>query len=79
MTNIFFKFDFPPISLILEAKKFSTKSSCYAKLDYKGFLAPWQNSEKSNDPISRKHPDSCKEANMDRPYFMGSFHLLPWV
>ena len=30
------------------------------------FLAPCQNSEKSNDPISRRHPDRYQEARMDR-------------
>ena len=44
-----------------------------------GFLAPCQNSEKSNDPISRKQPVRCEEAKMDRPYFIGSFQPPLWV
>ena len=42
-----------------------------------GFLALCQTSEKSNDPIPRKHPDRCQEGMIDRPYFIGRFWLLP--
>ena len=37
----------------------------------------WQNSEKSHDQIPRKQPERCLEGRMDRPYYIGSFQLLP--
>ena len=46
------------------------------------FLAPCQNSEKTNDTIPRKHPDRRKDGRMDKrmeeqtPYFKGPFQLL---
>ena len=80
MTKLFFKFKKPyfwhfwPIFPILGAKKVFHEIKLLCATSY-GFLAPCQNSEKSNDPISRKHPDS-QEARMHRPYFIGSFQLL---
>ena len=38
-----------------------------------------QNSEKSNDPIPRKHPDRWQDGRMDRLYFTGSFQLPPGI
>ena len=32
-----------------------------------GFLAPCQNSDKSNDPIPRKHPDRWQEEGWTDP------------
>ena len=40
-----------------------------------GFLAPYQNSEKTNDTIPRKGPDR----RTDRPYFIEPFRLSPGV
>ena len=40
------------------------------------FIAPWQNPEKSNDQIPRKHADRPYD-RMDRPYSIGSFRLTP--
>ena len=63
MTKFFFKFKksyfwhfFGPFPKFWGQKKFFQKIglSCTTS---KGFLAPCQNSEKSNDPIPRKHPD----------------------
>ena len=45
----------------------------------KGFLAPRQNSERSNDPIPRKLPDRGQEGRMEKPCFIGSFQLQPGV
>ena len=43
------------------------------------FSSTYQISEKYNYPISRKHPDRCQGAGIDRAYFIGSFQLLPVV
>ena len=42
------------------------------------FLAPRQNSEKFNDPISGKHPDRCQEAKMDRPLIEDPSSYRQW-
>ena len=83
MTKFLFKFNqkrlyFWPIAPILGAKKtfFSQKLwLCHAQLH----LEPCQNSEKSNDPIPRKHPDRWHNRRTNRSYFTGSFQLLPGV
>ena len=36
-----------------------------------------KNSEKPNDPIPIKHLDRQHDGKMDKPYFIGSFWLLP--
>ena len=43
------------------------------------FLAPCQSSEKSNDPIPRKHSDRQQERRTDRLYFTRPFLLPPGV
>ena len=76
MTKFFFKFKKPIFGPLPQfwGQSFSKKIglSCTTS---KGFLASWQNPEKSNDQIPRK--DRCQEARMDRSYFTGSFQLLP--
>ena len=43
-------------------------------------MAPCQNSEKSNDPIPRKHPRNCQVGKMDRPYFIELSQLeVSWI
>ena len=60
--QFFFKFKKPnfrhffPISLIFWEKEFPPKIGLSCTTSY-GSLAPCKNSEKSNDPIPRKHPD----------------------
>ena len=44
-----------------------------------GFLTPCQNLEKTNDQISRKHPDRRMEGRMYRAYFIGPFQLTSGV
>ena len=81
MTKFFFKFKKPifgPFPQFLGQKKFIKKIGLSGTTS-KQLLAFWQNPEKSNDPIPRKHPDRCQEAWMDRPNFMGSFQLPPGV
>ena len=55
---------FYPFPRIFGHKKFfhEIELLCTTSL---GFLAPCQNSEKSNDPTSKKHPDRCQEARME--------------
>ena len=60
--------NFGPNNFFRENPALSRTTSC-------GFLAPCQNSEKSNDTILRK----CQDRRTDRPYFMGHFRLLSWV
>ena len=77
MTKFFFKFKKPflgPFPRFLVQKKFFKKIRLSGTTS-QWLLAPWQNSEKSDNPIPRKHPDRCQEARMDRLYFMGSFQL----
>ena len=47
---------FGPFPQFLGQKKFFRKTKLLSTTS-EGFLALCQNSEKSNDPISRKHPD----------------------
>ena len=69
MTKFFFKFKKP---IFGPFPQFWGKISFSRKI---GFLAPWQNPEKSNDQIPRKQADRCQEGRMDRPDFIGSFQL----
>ena len=62
------------ISPIFGAKTFFQKIGLLCTTSYE-FLAPWENSEKSQDQIPRKNPDRCQEGRIDRPYFIGSFQL----
>ena len=39
-------------------------------------IAPCQNSEKSNDPALKNHPDRRQDGTTDRRYFIGPFQLL---
>ena len=71
MTNFFFKFKKPNIwsnisafPQFFEQKMFFQKSNSVMH-NLKGFLAPCQNSEKSNDPIPRKHPDRLQDGWTD--------------
>ena len=41
-----------------------------------GFLAPCQDSEKSNDLIPRKQQDRWQDKRLDRPYFIKPFQLM---
>ena len=66
---------FGPFPESFRQKKFFQKIGLSCKTS-KGFLAPCQNPEKSNDRIPKKHPNRCQEGRMDRPYFIGSFLLL---
>ena len=50
-------------------KCFSEKYGCHQKTSNE-FPAPCQNSEKSNDPVSRKHLDRRQDRRTDRPYFI---------
>ena len=44
-----------------------------------GVLKPFQNLEKTNDPIPRKHSDRWADGRTDRPYFAGSIRSPSWV
>ena len=75
MAKFFFKFKkpiFDPFPQFLEQNKFFEKIGLSCRTS-KWLLAPWQNPEKSNDPVPKNHPERCQEARMDTPYFMGSF------
>ena len=77
MTKFFFKFKKPifgPFPQFWGKKKFFKKIGLSHTTSLQ-LLAPWENPEKSNDPIPRKHPHRCQEERMDRSYFMGSFQL----
>ena len=79
MTKFFFKFKKPffgPFPQLLGQKKFFKKIGLPCTT-LQGFLALWQNPEKSNDQIPRKHSDRCQEGRMDKPYLIGSFQLPP--
>ena len=67
---------FDPFPLFWGQKKFFHEIELLCTPS-QGFLAPCQNSQKIIDPILRKHPRRCQEAKMGRPYFIGSFQLLP--
>ena len=69
---------FGPFSLFFGKRKVFHEIELLCKTS-QGFLTPCQNSEKSNDPVSRKHPNRCQEAKKDRPYFIGSFQIPPVV
>ena len=81
ITKFFFKFKKPffwPISSISGVKFFS-KLHALSHTPSQRFLAPCQNSEKSNDPIPRKHLHRRRSGRMCRPYFIGPFQLTPEV
>ena len=65
---------FGPFSQFLGAKKVFPKN--LACTTWQGFLVPCRNSEKPNDPISRKQPNGQLDGRTDRPYFIGPFQLL---
>ena len=65
---------FGPFPQFLEQKVF-LKTPAVSGTTSKEFLAPCKNSEKSNDPIPRKHPDRQQDGRIDRSYFIGSFQL----
>ena len=70
---------FGPFPQFLGQKKFFHKTELLPTTS-EGFLALCQNSEKSNDPIPRKHPDWCQEANwVFSDCFIGFIQLPPWV
>ena len=84
MTKFFLKFKktlilgiIGPFPQFFGQKKFFYEIELLCAASY-SFLAPCQNSEKSNDPISRKHPDRFQEAKMNIPYFIVSLQLLSW-
>ena len=54
----------------LGKKGFSKKSGSVTH------IAPCQNSEKSNDPVLKNHPDRRQDGRTDRRYFIGPFQLL---
>ena len=63
---------------------FQKKSGSSGMTSY-GVLKPFQNFEKTNDPIPRKHSDRWADGRTDRPYFAGSIRppsrvqkLLAW-
>ena len=70
-----FWFIFP----ILGAKKFFLENPALSHTTSYGFLASYQNLEKTNDSIPSKHPNRWKErrtdGKVDRPYFIGPFQL----
>ena len=73
MNKFFFKFKetyFWP-----KKKERFIKSDCHAQLR-QGF---WEIQKKKSHPVPRKLPGTCQEGRMDRPYFIGSFQLLPGV
>ena len=81
MTKFFFKFKKPifgPFPQFLGQKTFF-KKNWVVMHNFIIVLAPWQNPEKSNEPIPRKQPGRCQDARIGRSYFMGSFQLPPEV
>ena len=69
MTNFFLKLKNPVFGLFLAhfsqflgQKKFFQKIQLFHAQLHKGFLAPCQNSEKTNDPIRRKCLERRKDA-----------------
>ena len=90
MTKFFNKFKkncLWPIFPIFWAKYFFLKNLAQSRTTSYGFLTPCQNLEKTNDTISRKRlairkdgrRDGRTKGQMDRPYFIGPFRLLPGV
>ena len=61
------------------AKKFFPENLALPGTTSYGFLALCQNSEKTNDTIPRKRLDRRMDGRTDRPYFTGTFRLLPGV
>ena len=60
-------------------QKFFQKNLALSNTTLSRLLAPCQNSEKSNDPIPRKHPDSRKTEGWTDPRIIGPFRLLQRV
>ena len=80
MTKFFFKFKKPYFSTTFDPfPQFWGKKNFLKNWAVVHILALCQNSEKSHDPIPRKHPHRCQEGRMERPYFIVSFQLLPEV
>ena len=69
---------FGPFPQFLKQKVFFRKTQALSCTTSYRFLAPCQNSEECNDPISRKHPDR-QGRKTDRPYFIRSFKLPLWL
>ena len=64
MTKLFFKFKKPifgPFPQFLGHKKYFKKKIRLSCTTSQVYLAPWQNAEKSNDQIPRKHTDVRRE------------------
>ena len=73
MTHFFFKFKktiFGQFSQFSGQKKFFRKNLTLSRTTSNGFLAPCQNSKKSNNPVPRKHPKKKEER---KNYFKGPF------
>ena len=70
---------FWPIFPIFGAKKIFPENSVLPCATSHGILAPCQISEKANDAIPRKRLDKWTNGKTDRPYFIGSLRLPPWV
>ena len=71
MTKFFFKSKLPifnPFPNFFWQIFFFPKIKLSWKTSY-GFLAPFQNSEKSNNQIPRKHPNKLQEERRDKPPF----------
>ena len=77
--KILFFAHFWPIFPILGAKKFFPEYPALPRTTSHGILAPCQISEKANDAIPRKRLEKWTNGKTDRPYFIGSFRLPPWV
>ena len=79
MAKFFFKFKKPyfwpifgPFPQFLEQKNIFPKTLALSRTTSEQFLAPCQNSEKSNDSIPKKDPERQRDERTDRPYFIGS-------
>ena len=77
--KILFFAHFWPIFPIFGAKKIFPEYPALPRTTSHGILAPCQISEKANDAIPRKRLDKWTNGKTDRPYFIGSFRLPPWV
>ena len=64
-SNKFKKPCFWPIFPIFGAKKIFLENTALSHTTSCGFLAPYQNLEKVNDTIERKHPDRQKDRQTD--------------
>ena len=79
VTKSFHNWEFPHNFDMSGANTFFKKNPALSGMTSYGVLKPFENLEKTNDPIPRKQSDRWADGRTDRPYFAGSIRSPSWV